>query len=130
MAELPEELLFGDVVVRHACDVSCPSDLGLGHDGHDAGDFRAPKNFSVRNFVLPTDVKEVSKASEMETIHLFFMASYKSGMNAQKFVHYDFHSRIFQDFPASRVCFGSLSTRRRRDCDWTTETMQSCRETQ
>ena len=29
-----------------------------------------------------------------------------------------------------RKCVWTLSTRRRRDCDWTTETMQSCRETQ
>ena len=39
-----------------------------------AGDFQTLKNFGVRDFVLPRDVKEVSKAPEIETVHLFFMA--------------------------------------------------------
>ena len=52
------------------CNVSCPSDLRLAHDGDDAGDFRTLKNFSVRDFVLPPDVKEVLKAPEMEMVHL------------------------------------------------------------
>ena len=75
LAQLPVEQLFGDAVVSDACDVSCPSDLSLAHDGDDSGDFRTLKKFCVRDFVLPKDVKEVPKASEMETVNLFFMAS-------------------------------------------------------
>ena len=61
--------------MSHARDVSCPSDLSLAHDGDDAGDFYTLKNFGVRDFVLSPHVEEVPKASEMETVHLFFMAS-------------------------------------------------------
>ena len=55
--------------------MSCPSDLSLAHNCDDAGDFRTLKNFGIRDFVLPPDVEEVSKASEMGAVHLFFMAS-------------------------------------------------------
>ena len=64
-----------DAVVCHACDVSCPCDLSLTHDGNEAGDFRTLKNFSIRHFVVPSDVGEVSKASGMEIFRLFFMVA-------------------------------------------------------
>lgn len=33
LPELPVKQLFGDAVVSHMCDVSCPSDLSLAHNG-------------------------------------------------------------------------------------------------
>ena len=32
-------------------------------------------------------------------------------MNAQTFVYYGFHSRIFQCLPASRMCFNFVNTK-------------------
>ena len=55
--------------------MSCPSDFSLAHAGDDAREFHTLKNFRVRDFVLPPDVEEFSKASEMEMVHLFFIVS-------------------------------------------------------
>ena len=38
-----------------------------------------------------------------------FPLTNKSGMNSQKFVYYGFHSRIFQWFPASRMCLNCVN---------------------
>ena len=47
----------------------------LAHDGNEAGDFRTLKNFSIRDFVILPDVGNVSKASGMEIVRLFFMVA-------------------------------------------------------
>ena len=49
-----------------------PSNLSLAHYGDDTGDLCTLKISRVRGFVLAPDVEEFLKASEMETVHLFF----------------------------------------------------------
>ena len=55
--------------------MACPSQLGLAHDGNDAGKVCLPQDLRVGDFVLPADVEKVSEASEMEVVKLFFMLS-------------------------------------------------------
>ena len=94
LAELHVEQLFGDAVVSHAFDVSCPSDVSFAHDGVDAGNFRTLKNFSVRNFVLPP---------EMETIRLFFITSVDGPSVSQPYsrvVRIQNHNSVHFEFPS------------------------------
>ena len=63
MEELPVEQLLRDSNIRHASDITCPSDLGLAHKGNDAGHVGFLQNLSVGDFVLPSGVEECPEAS-------------------------------------------------------------------
>ena len=71
--------------------------------------------------LIPWRLDKYSYDCEQPTTYKVLLTN-KRSMNARKFVHYGFHCPIFQRFPASRMW--SLSTRRRRDCDWTTRLRQ------
>ena len=73
MTEFSVEERLGDVIVRHTGDVTCPSQLGLARDGGDAREVCPLQNLCIGVFVLPADVKEVAKASEMEVVEDLFM---------------------------------------------------------
>ena len=68
MTEFSVEELLGDAIVRYREDVTCPSQLGLVRDGGDAGEVCQLQNLCIGDFVLPADVMEVAKASEMEVV--------------------------------------------------------------
>ena len=74
LAEFPIKELFGDSAVRHARDMTCPSELGFADYGGDGLEPRALQDFCIGNSILPVDVKNISEASEVEAIQLFFMS--------------------------------------------------------
>ena len=43
-----------DVMLLHAEDMPCSSELGLGEDEFDAGGFSMAQDFSVDDMILPT----------------------------------------------------------------------------
>ena len=73
--------------------------------------------------LIPWSLDKYSYDYEQPTTFKVLLTN-KSGMNAQKFVRYGFHSPIFQRFSASIMCFWSLSTQRSRDGDWMTRLRQ------
>ena len=85
MAELPVEQLLRDAIIRQTSDMTSPSDLGLAHEGNDAGNVGFPKNFSVGDFVLLADVGECPEESEVEVVQLLFVTSVSSpGLAAEQ----------------------------------------------
>ena len=75
MTEFSIEELLWDVVIGHAGDVACPSQLSLVHGGDDAREVCLFQDFRVGDFVLPADVEKIAEASEVEMVQLFFMPS-------------------------------------------------------
>ena len=75
VTEFSVEELLGDAIVMHTGDMTCPSRLGLAHDGGDAGEVYPLQNLCIWDFVLSADAKE---ASEMEVVEDLFMPSVHS----------------------------------------------------
>ena len=60
LTELTEEELFWDSRILHASDMACPPELCFPQCGVYAGESSLFQDLSVRDFVLPSDVQEVS----------------------------------------------------------------------
>ena len=99
LVELPVEQLLRESIIRHASNMTCPSDLGLAHEGNDAGHVGFLQNFSVGNFVLPAEVGECPEASEVEVVQLLFVTSVSSpGLAAEQESGEDYCSLNFEFF--------------------------------
>lgn len=99
LAELPVEQLLRESIIRHASNMTCPSrsDLGLAHEGNDAGHVGFLQNFSVGDFVLPPEVGECPEASEVEVVQLLFVTSVSSpGLAAEQESGEDYSSLNFE----------------------------------
>ena len=75
LTELSVEKLLRDAIIRQTSDMTCPSDLGLAHEGSDAGHVGFLQNVSVGDFVPPVDVRECPESSEVELVQLLFVTS-------------------------------------------------------
>ena len=85
LTELSVEQLLRDAIIRQTSDMTCPSDLGLAHEGSDAGHVGFLQNVSVGDFVPPVDVRECPESSEVELVQLLFVTSVSSpGLAAEQ----------------------------------------------
>ena len=75
LTKLAVEQLLRNASVGHAGNVACPAELGLFHGCDYVREFSSAQDLSVWDFVLPSDVKEGSEASKMESMHQSFMTS-------------------------------------------------------
>jgi hypothetical protein len=68
--QFTKEQLFGDALVTHSDDMTCPTQLGLQQHRFDGGGICSVQNFEVGDFVLPSNLKDATEGAHVELLQL------------------------------------------------------------